>query len=143
MTDGAPDPGFSPDDKSVEVRFVRSSGPGGQNVNKVSTAVELRFTPALDDKLTPEVRERLLRLAGRRATADQVIVIQAQRFRSQIMNREDALRRLADLVARAMHRPEVRIATKPGPAARRRRLTEKRVRAATKVGRSAVRGESD
>ena len=97
MTDGAPDPGFSPDDKSVEVRFVRSSGPGGQNVNKVSTAVELRFTPALDDKLT----------------------------------------------ARAMHRPEVRIATKPGPAARRRRLTEKRVRAATKVGRSAVRGDSD
>ena len=143
MTDGAPDPGFSPDDKSVEVRFVRSSGPGGQNVNKVSTAVELRFTPALDDKLTPEVRERLLRLAGRRATADHVIVIQAQRFRSQIMNREDALRRLADLVARAMHRPEVRIATKPGPAARRRRLTEKRVRAATKVGRSAVRSDSD
>lgn len=131
------------DERDLEERFIRAAGPGGQNVNKVSTAVELRFTPALDDKLTPEVRERLLRLAGRRATADQVIVIQAQRFRSQIMNREDALRRLADLVARAMHRPEVRIATKPGPAARRRRLTEKRVRAATKVGRSAVRGDSD
>jgi ribosome-associated protein len=134
---------YEPAAAALEFRFVRASGPGGQNVNKVSTAVELRFRPALDPALTDEVRARVLRLAGNRATLDGEVIIQAQRFRSQGLNREDALARLVALVVRALHRPIVRIPTSPGASARRRRVAEKRARSDVKRDRGRVRPDGD
>ena len=134
---------YEPAAAALEFRFVRSSGPGGQNVNKVSTAAELRFRPALDPALSEEVRARVLRLAGSRATLDGEVIIQAQRFRSQILNRDDAVARLVTLVARALHRPVVRIPTAPGVSARRRRVAEKRARSDVKRDRGRVRSDGD
>lgn len=134
---------YEPAPAALEFRFVRSSGPGGQNVNKVSTAVELRFRPALDPALNDDIRARLFRLAGSRATLDGEVIIQAQRFRSQILNRDDAVARLVALVARAMHRPVVRIPTAPGVSARRRRVAEKRARSDVKRDRGRVRPDGD
>ena len=102
--------------------FVRSSGPGGQNVNKVATAVQLRFDALHSPNLTDEVRQRLIRLAGSRATDEGVLVIEARRFRTQEKNREDARERLALLIRKALHKPASRKPTRPGAAARRRRL---------------------
>jgi ribosome-associated protein len=123
----------------IEERFVRASGPGGQKVQKVSTAVELRFDAARSPSLPDAVRARLLRLAGRRATREGVIVIDAQRFRTQERNRADALERLVALVRQATVVPKPRRATKPTRAARERRLEGKRRRADTKRLRGRVR----
>jgi len=120
----------------LQVSFVRASGPGGQNVNKVATAVQLRFDAAGSPSLSAEVRERLLRLAGRRATEDGVIVIDARRHRTQERNRQDAVDRLVDLIRRAAARPKTRRATKPTRAARERRLDMKRKRADVKRNRA-------
>jgi ribosome-associated protein len=126
-----------PEDELVE-SFVRSGGPGGQNVNKVSSAVQLRFDAANSPSLPDAVKERLLRIAGRKATADGVIVITANRFRDQPRNREDARARLAEMVAAACVRPVTRRATRPTLGSKQRRLEGKAVRSGIKAGRGRV-----
>lgn len=120
------------DDSEVQLAFVRASGPGGQNVNKVSSAVQLRFDVRRSSSLPDAVKARLARLAGRRMTDEGVLVIDARRYRTQEHNRIDAVERLVALLRQAAQPPRARKPTRPGSAARAARLEEKRRRAAVK-----------
>ena len=133
-------PALAIDESELEERFVRSSGPGGQNVNKVSTAVELRFDAARSPSLTEEVRTRLRSLAGSRMTADGVLLIDAREHRTQAANREEARNRLVALLRQATVRPKRRRKTRPTAGSKERRIETKKIRSSTKRDRGKVRG---
>jgi len=128
---------LSIDDREVEERFVRASGPGGQNVNKVSTAVQLRFD-VIASSLPDDVKTRLIALTGSRMTADGVLVIDAREHRTQAQNRQAARERLVELIARATRKPKKRRATRPSKASKEKRLTSKKHRGEVKARRGKL-----
>jgi ribosome-associated protein len=130
------------EEREIQQEFIRASGPGGQNINKVATAVQLRFDVGNSPSLPNDVRERLIRLAGSRITGDGVLIIEARRFRTQERNRQDAIDRLVTLIRKAVEKPKVRRKAKPPLAAKRRWLETKRRHSQTKrLRRSVPRSE--
>ncbi len=131
------------DESEIQQDFIRASGPGGQHVNKASTAVQLRFDVSNSPSLPDDVRERLMRIAGNRVTEDGILIITAQRFRTQERNRQDAIDRLVALIRAAARKPKLRRKTKPTPASKRRRLDTKRRRSNIKHLRRPVSRSED
>ena len=128
-------PTLSIDERELQIDFIRASGPGGQNVNKVSTAVQLRFDVRGSSSLPEEVKARLIRLGGSRVTADGVLVLEAKRYRTQEGNRADAILRFNELVRQAAQKPKKRRATRPTLASKEERLKAKKIRSNVKKGR--------
>jgi len=126
-------------ENEIQLEFIRASGPGGQNVNKVSTAVQLRFDAAGSSVVNDAIYERLKKIAGRRMTTAGVLILKANRFRSQDQNRQDAVNRLVLLIQRAMEKPKQRRPTRPSAASRQRRLAAKRRRSEIKSRRKTIR----
>ena len=120
-------PSIKIDERELQLEFVRASGPGGQNVNKVATAVQLRFD-VRGSSLPEEVKDRLIKLAGKRVTNEGMLLIEARKFRTQEQNRDDAIQRLVELVRKAAVRPKPRTRTKPTQAAKEKRLRAKKER---------------
>jgi ribosome-associated protein len=120
-------PALNIDDRELQFDFVRAAGPGGQNVNKVATAAELRFDVAASASLPDEVKGRLIKLAGKRMTQGGILVIQARRFRTQAQNRADALLRFQELLRRAAQRPRARVKTAPSKSSKEKRLKAKKL----------------
>jgi ribosome-associated protein len=129
---------LSIDEKEILVRFVRASGPGGQNVNKVATAVQLRFDVGNSTSLPGDVRTRLIRLAGKRITHEGILIIEARQYRTQERNREDALARLVGLLRKATEKRKPREKTRPTMASKEQRIESKKLRGSVKKMRSAV-----
>lgn len=131
-------PAISIDEREIQEDFIRASGPGGQNVNKVATAVQIRFHVGNSPSLPDDVRRRLMRMAGRRITEDGLLIIHARRFRTQKQNRQDAIDRLVELIRKAAEKPRPRRKTTPTHASRIRRLEAKTHRSKTKHLRRSV-----
>lgn len=125
------------DERELQIDFIRASGPGGQNVNKVATAAQLRFDVRASS-LPEDAKQRLVRLAGSRMTGEGVLLLEAKRFRTQEQNREDAIRRFIELVRKSLIKPKARRKTKPSQAAKEERLKEKKRRGEIKKMRRSV-----
>jgi len=129
-------PSFSIDERELQFEYIRASGPGGQNVNKVATAVQLRFDILDSPSLASDLKRRLIHLSGHRVNSDGILILEAKRFRTQEQNRQDATQRFVELVRKALIPPKPRRKTKPSAASKEKRLKAKKVKGATKRLRS-------